>query len=550
MRSIFALSALVSLTALLPAQKGASDEGKAIREFKKEFRSTKKRPRTLQERLAALQKLRGFDSYRTARALAEAFQIVEDEVAAEDARRLEINEEIRRIIKGQEYEQERTIPRPQYQRWQELQKLFQLQRAKLDNLRQLQGTIGELIRDLKKYESLSWLVRNVLTNKNNSLLLKITVCSSAGGMSDKLLDDMKKAFKKAKKSLDLAALLEGIGHLGKDARSLGPDLMKLLAHKDPLIGERAALALARVQYAQAVEPLIDLLEKTKGQMQKRIGFALEDLTGQRHGTSVSSWRGWYEKEGKELVATGKLVPQGGGSRMFHSRQGVQQGRYYMGIPLDGEAIVYVIDSSGSMKKPVKWGKPGHRRGGITVARSRDEKEPGKWATSRLEACKKELIEALEKLTRQKTFNIIWYSDLPHKWKESMQKALPMNIKDAQDWVRKLQPNSMTNIHDALQTAFEFAKGRGIKDKAYAYGKDGFVVDTIFLLTDGSPTKPDGTIDDHEKILVAVRDWNPLKRVVIHTIGIGEDLNYDFMERLAAENGGEFKHFTDAGERKR
>ena len=75
---------------------------------------------------------------------------------------------------------------------------------------------------------------------------------------------------------------------------------------------------------------------------------------------------------------------------------------------------------------------------------------------------------------------------------------------------------------------------GANDRNYDLGAD-----TVFLLTDGSPTKPDGSLDSTEKILVACREWNRLKRVTIHCIGIGKAHNGGFMSALARENGGQY-----------
>ena len=115
-------------------------------------------------------------------------------------------------------------------------------------------------------------------------------------------------------------------------------------------------------------------------------------------------------------------------------------------------------------------------------------------------------------------------------------ASKANIARAQEFVRELTHASSTNIHDSLELGFGLA-GRGVYDKYY-----GTELDTIFLLTDGSPTKPDGSLDSTEKILVAVQSWNPLKRVTIHAIAIGKNLNDSFLRQLARENGGEFKRF--------
>ena len=64
-------------------------------------------------------------------------------------------------------------------------------------------------------------------------------------------------------------------------------------------------------------------------------------------------------------------------------------------------------------------------------------------------------------------------------------------------------------------------------------------DVIFLISDGSPTDSKGNVEDPERTLNAVRNWNALQRVAIHTIGIGRQHNVDFMRRLAEENGGDY-----------
>ena len=74
---------------------------------------------------------------------------------------------------------------------------------------------------------------------------------------------------------------------------------------------------------------------------------------------------------------------------------------------------------------------------------------------------------------------------------------------------------------------------GVSDKNYEPAAD-----TIFLLSDGAPTNFDLTDDDPERIFRAVKEWNALGRVKIHTIGLmGHKAS--FMERLAEENGGTY-----------
>jgi Mg-chelatase subunit ChlD len=62
------------------------------------------------------------------------------------------------------------------------------------------------------------------------------------------------------------------------------------------------------------------------------------------------------------------------------------------------------------------------------------------------------------------------------------------------------------------------------------------IDTIFFLSDGRPSH--GKFIEPDDVLREVRAANELRKVVIHTITLGE-FEKDFMERLAAENGGTF-----------
>jgi Mg-chelatase subunit ChlD len=183
--------------------------------------------------------------------------------------------------------------------------------------------------------------------------------------------------------------------------------------------------------------------------------------------------------------------------------------------------VYVIDCSGSMIVSITNPK---YEGGQPVPAGEE---------SRMEATKAALIEVLGKLDSKDRFNIVCFNDLVTPYSDRLLEAKSGEIKAAQEWVSKLVASQSTNIHDAMAAAFKLA-GRGARDKYYKSA-----VDTIFLLTDGSPTTNDGKIDSTDRILASVREWNPHKHVVVHTIGIGKDLNDAFLQRIADENGGRY-----------
>ena len=100
---------------------------------------------------------------------------------------------------------------------------------------------------------------------------------------------------------------------------------------------------------------------------------------------------------------------------------------------------------------------------------------------------------------------------------------------AQKFSRSLEAGGETNAYGALQLAF--------KDPD---------VDTIYLLSDGTPTAGDETIA--EVIRMKVRDWNRHRKVIINCIGFfpGEadyedkDLAREFLRGLARDNEGFYK----------
>jgi hypothetical protein len=86
----------------------------------------------------------------------------------------------------------------------------------------------------------------------------------------------------------------------------------------------------------------------------------------------------------------------------------------------------------------------------------------------------------------------------------------------------------TNTFGALKVALGVNEVR-TADQNY----EKVAADTIFFLSDGRPTV--GEYVDPDDILREIHALNDLRKVIIHTIAIGE-FQKDFMERLAAQNG--------------
>lgn len=513
------------LAGLLPsvtvAQSG--DEAKAITAFKRSLHQLTEHLTEAdhEARSQALYGLEGFDSEKVAKALVDGHVALELGMDSVSIGRAELLAEIAMLQKGQEFAEKRTFPKAVSERIEHIRTKLRVDREAIDAMRELHAQIRDRIVKLKDPQAVRWLVKGVLGGKRHSMLLKLAVSRVAGmGPTDEVLAELVRVFKKARRPSELIALLEGVGAAGKDAQEVTPQVIKLFEHKEAAVRERAAIAAAKLASPDAVEPMIDLLEREEGRTQEMVAAALEMLTRQKHGVLVQSWRRWYADE-KVRIEAGE-APLGGG--MFERRTQKKDMGYYFDIAMEGKSILYIIDASGSMKEEIE----------LRLKSAKGDAEPVK--QSRLEACKGELIGALGRLEKDAEFNLLWYNDLPHLYSPKMLQATKPAISTAQDYIRQLTPNSSTNIYDSLKVAFELA-GQGSKDKYY-----GVNMDTIFLLTDGSPTKPDGKADSTQKILDAVRDWNALKRITIHAIGIGRGINTGFLQQLASENNGEFRQY--------
>jgi Mg-chelatase subunit ChlD len=524
-------------------------EAVAIKALQKVFRTAKGSTPDTKGRLAALEAITKYDSEKVAKALVKVFISINREVDALDAERSAKGEELRRLLKGQEFKARKVLPQGQMGNYRQLKADLAEQRGLVDARRSTLSRAGQIISEKRNPEAVNWLIKTISGSKKYPLYLKVKVAQAAGGTGAPALPAMLTAVKKAKLPEEVASLLDGIGLMGKEAGNASTIVIGLLKSKSSIVREHAALALSTICDPKAIEPMISLLSRSYGQSKKRIGAYLEALTRQKHGASAATWKRWFAAEGARYLSGSAQLGDGAPS----SRKKTTENNYYFGIPQDGKSIVYIIDASGSMSAKVKLHIPKSNPGrdGRTVAKM--EKKPSDKAddegmTTRLEACKAELIRALGLLDPKTKFNVIWYSELPYQFKPGMMLAKSRSIKAAQDWVRKLQPSGSTNIHDSMQMGFQLTgqiPGLGGAQKGPITGNKKLreaAPDTIFLLSDGSPTLPTGGADSTEKIIAAVRKWNSLKTVVVHCIGIGQGVNIRFMRQLATENGGEFKKF--------
>ena len=273
--------------------------------------------------------------------------------------------------------------------------------------------------------------------------------------------------------------LEVLGEIG------GPDVLptleKALKAKDWPVRVTAIRGVARHASKEAVDLLMERLDKEEGRVLGELVEALRGLTGKPFGFAPGQWREWWARERESFTAAKKAegVEAGAGSTTYH------------GVPVLSTRVVFCVDISGSMSETLG-------------------------SESRMEHAKKELSRTLSGMSKDADVNLVFFDDKIEPWKRQLT-PLKSSLKEAQSIVARLQPRGRTNIFDALDVAFQH--------------KD---VDTIFLLSDGDPT--DGRVVAPEDILAEIRRMNRARKILIHTIAFAPS---PFMKSLAEQNGGRY-----------
>lgn len=124
------------------------------------------------------------------------------------------------------------------------------------------------------------------------------------------------------------------------------------------------------------------------------------------------------------------------------------------------------------------------------------------------------------------FNVLLFNHSVTAWQPGMVVASEETRRKAAGWIRDADHIGGTNIHDALEAAFRIA----LKTTGEP------LVDTVFFMTDGTPTA--GKLQDPKAILEQVAEWNRTARLTIHCIAVGE-ADGGFLEELARIGRGTF-----------
>jgi hypothetical protein len=284
------------------------------------------------------------------------------------------------------------------------------------------------------------------------------------------------------------------------------------AHKDKLLElvesddwstRLAALqSLEKLREVDVIPAMIARMEKEVGRMKHEFADVLWRLTGQPFRTRDQSWKAWWAEQGSdfELIEPAELAKVAREEEERRLKQVSSVKSEFFGVRIISERVIFVLDVSGSMA----WELGGENSSfGDPI---------------RMEIATRELIKVLENLNEQALFNMIIFSSDVSAWlDDGIAGSTEHTREEAIEFVNRLGAGGGTNIYGALEAAFEDPD-----------------VDTIVFLSDGEPSV--GAVIDPTLIREDVASWNEHRKIKIHTIAVGEDL--ELLEWLSVDSGGQ------------
>ena len=333
------------------------------------------------------------------------------------------------------------------------------------------------------------------------------------------------------------AALDGLARLG--SRTVVEPSIAALGDPVWQVRVTAIQALGTVRDQRSIGPLVARMQVEEGRLVADIGAALAELTGRNYGQRKDGWKSFWDTfaDRFEMPSDEKIAEMKRAKKLQAEAYTPPGSVSYHGIQTPSRRILFVIDVSGSMENEV-----------IERERFEDGEYP---SMTRIDIVKTELARTIEGLEDYVEFNVMSFATEVDTWKKGLVRANVLNKSSAKDWVMKLEAiggssneelaraglvgaanmeAGKTNTFGALMEALG-AAGTGIRDEEYEVA-----VDTIFFLSDGRPST--GKFVDTEDILREVLEANELRKIVLHTIAIGE-FQKNFMKRLAEKSGGVF-----------
>ena len=329
------------------------------------------------------------------------------------------------------------------------------------------------------------------------------------------------------------AAMDALSAYGTAAKSTFPMFERNIMNRKWQVKVATIEAFTKIGNRDAVDTLIGRLDLEGGRVHDAIRTALKDMTGMDRDWNSELWRKWWKKAKKwadlekkmkdELKNKSEPKPKKTGTRTTAGP--VKKPPTYYGIKVYARALAYVLDTSASMQQ------------GFRVSPMWEKRLGHKFTSgNRIGVCKEELAHSIRNLDPRTRINLIFFSERVRQWKSSPVPA-GANGDSAIAKIKNVQPDGQTNYYGALRLVLGFTE-----DEVNRPGGLRDTPDTVFFLTDGTPT--DGEITKSDELLAWFNERNRFARIRVHVIAMGSTgVDVEFLSRLAKENGGTFIHMT-------
>lgn len=309
--------------------------------------------------------------------------------------------------------------------------------------------------------------------------------------------------------------------------------VKYLSHGSWQLRVTAARALASFGTAKAMDALIKRFSMERGRLEQELYRALKSVSGDDLGRKPATWEKWWndqkEKHDGGFDPNAPPPPNPADDRYYDpKRDKPKDGEPdYYGRRIYSRSVGFVFDVSGSMDKNMTIPAGAVKQLG-------DIKTSG----TRMEIAKQVLADTIRSLRSQAKFSLVFFSTDVRPWRGG--KLIPAssgNTASAASAVLNAPASGETNIQGALKAAL------GLHEKSSLDANLDNIPDTVYFLTDGSPTR--GEITSAPELLGWFENLNRFAKVRLHVVAFGNlGVDIDFLQKLAKVGGGQFIHVPE------
>ncbi|MDJ0520534.1 MAG: HEAT repeat domain-containing protein [Planctomycetota bacterium] len=290
----------------------------------------------------------------------------------------------------------------------------------------------------------------------------------------------------------------------------------------------AVRALAAYGTAECMDKLIARFARERGRLERELRTALKAVSGDDLGPRASTWAKWWEQQKERYGGFDPNPPPKAkdAGRYAKPEKRRPDDPHYYGRRIWSKSVGFVFDTSGSMEKNIK----------ISAGNST---KLGDIPTSgtRMQVAKQVLADAIRRLKSKTRFNLVFFSTEVRPWKNALVPASEGNTNSAAGAIMAQPASGETNIHGALKAAL------GLHEKPTLSARLQNIPDTVFFLTDGSPTR--GEITAAPELLGWFANINRFAKVRLHVVAFGNlGVDIEFLQRLAAAGDGDFIHVPE------